>query len=760
MQHGSHGYVQLDDASAATIHEAHVRFFGAVRQLISIHRPLGRPIPAAHLACALLVHPEVDRNRAPQCHVVHLGFLAATLAVDITLVVANSATNGALSKEVFLFVGSADDPIQMSFNVGLLVLLGMVRIWLKFWPDQAKATRIGTVAAGVFYMVGAVLLLVWMVLLATHPVDSAEAIETICTASAESTSTSALLSLNAVMNGVLMGSWGFAPWFSALLVATGELSYASQLLLCETTMSFVVATLVPMLLFALSAAAMRAYELALRAAFQEGQLRLKAHEQLASYLFHELRNDMNATTGALEQIYEAVTTGHSTLPADVWAITTDAVTHAHHASSVVANMLDFAQLRASKLVLPRETVRVQDVFDESATLVKHLLRGKADAVRLDVQHAAHDGSAIPRVLCSRAHLLQVLVNLLTNACKYTERGQIVLSAHLVPSPDCVQVHTGGSASPRVPDTPPLEAATIRFAVRDTGVGMSDALRSRLFEPFEKGYKPGTGLGLPLANELVRLMGGQLTVSSSPSGGSQFSFTLTLPLAMEHEAARAQTTVNAKAAGAEGAGGGFASGLRLLVADDSKVNRAILIRSLRKLLPSPVVTEATSGEEALERLTSSAFDIAFLDQYYSSSADALVGTDVTRRYREAELSTAAPTRRLLILGITGNSGDPEHRALAAASGQDAVWGRVHGIPTRAPYLARSLRHLLCLCRPLRGARSNPTLAVSPSQTFRGCALGCTNFCKHTQQCRRWWKVLISRGEVADQLETRKRNALMM
>ena len=119
---------------------------------------------------------------------------------------------------------------------------------------------------------------------------------------------------------------------------------------------------------------------------------------------------------------------------------------------------------------------------------------------------------------------------------------------------------------------------------------------------------------------------------------------------------------------------------MLIADDARVNRMLLMRALSKTLPGAQFTEATSGEYALELLRTQVFDVAFLDEYYGQTeADALTGTDVTRSWRRIEQSAHSqqPHKargRLVIIGVTGNKGDGAFDSHALAAGQDLVWSK--------------------------------------------------------------------------------------
>ena len=252
-----------------------------------------------------------------------------------------------------------------------------------------------------------------------------------------------------------------------------------------------------------------------------------------------------------------------------------------------------------------------------------------------------------RLLGAPHQLKQVIVNLLTNACKYVAQGSIVLRCEVADRADLFY-----------------------FAVEDTGPGVSPEVKQRLFDPFVAGVQPGTGLGLPLCRNIVELMRGQLALESTTRGGSIFSFSIPLTLAPEEEepiVARAPR-VHAR--------------LKVLVADDQRINRQLLIKKLRRVLPESSFHEAELGEDALQMCLEGRFDLVFMDEIFDRKkvsaplADAsqpMSGLEVTREIRTWQRANAAKAHPCVIVGCTGNTGE-KHNALAMAAGQDAVWGK--------------------------------------------------------------------------------------
>ena len=319
---------------------------------------------------------------------------------------------------------------------------------------------------------------------------------------------------------------------------------------------------------------------------------------------------------------------------------------------MIANVLDWAKLKAQKLTLPNDQpFELAAIGEECKRLVKCMLREKPVLVTVVApEEACLQGAPV--------HLQQTLLNLLTNACKYTDEGTIVLSMTIVNPDDGVN----GSADP--------DLVTVRFAVEDTGVGVSPQEEALIFEEFKQGPKVGTGLGLPLSRSLVDLMGGRLMLEKPTTGrGSVFTFTCSFRKYVAPPPSPAPTWASVQ----------LPVGLRVLVADDQSINRLLVTRLLGMALPEPLITQVATSEEALKHLFEEEFAIVTLDEHFG--ADPLLGTEITRQYRTHEQSqlalAAGGAPRLVtpvvIIGITGMK-DESFDSKAKAMGQDCVWGK--------------------------------------------------------------------------------------
>jgi signal transduction histidine kinase/CheY-like chemotaxis protein len=283
----------------------------------------------------------------------------------------------------------------------------------------------------------------------------------------------------------------------------------------------------------------------------------KAKSIFLANMSHEIRTPMNAIIG---MAYLALRTRLD-------ARQRDYISKVHFAAKsllgVINDILDFSKVEAGKVELERLPFDLQQTVANSLLLVRQRAMEKEIELLLDIEPRLIHQS---QVIGDGLRLGQILTNLLSNAVKFTHRGYVRLSVSVVQSGDDFMV--------------------LRFAVTDTGVGMNQEQKSRLFEEFTQADGSttrkygGTGLGLAISKRLVNVMGGEIEVDSEPEKGSSFHF-------------RAQFGVPAIAAPvslARPAAG------RVLVVDDLPEARLVLGRMLQDL--GLEVERAESGEEAL------------------------------------------------------------------------------------------------------------------------------------------------------------------
>ncbi|KQW87202.1 hypothetical protein ASC94_27745 [Massilia sp. Root418] len=286
-----------------------------------------------------------------------------------------------------------------------------------------------------------------------------------------------------------------------------------------------------------------------------------AKSEFLANMSHEIRTPMSAIIG---MAYLALRTGLTPKQHDY-------VNKIHRAAmsllAIINDILDFSKIEAGRLEVEQVPFFLDDVLANVASVTSQRAADK------QLEYLFHVPPSIPRHLVGDPlRLEQVLINLVNNAVKFTPAGELEMSCTRLDTPQ-----PGGNRS-----------ALLRFAVRDTGIGMTAGQMGKLFQAFSQANGSitreygGTGLGLSISQQLVQLMGGEITVESVPNQGSIFRFDLAFPLTGQAErAAVVPAALN---------------GVRLLLVDDSPVALEILAEAMRAL-PLRVDTAGT-GTEAL------------------------------------------------------------------------------------------------------------------------------------------------------------------
>lgn len=377
----------------------------------------------------------------------------------------------------------------------------------------------------------------------------------------------------------------------------------------------------------------------------------RAKSNFLATMSHEIRTPLNGLVGLLDLL------DISCLPRQQQHYVELMKNSSQWLLNVISDGLDFTKIEAEELVITPVATDIKALVRDIAAVYREIAGKKGlefieDTGGIEVQHIRID----------QGRLTQVLNNLLNNACKFTDEGQVALIVSSV-------AHSAGTAA-------------VSCVVRDSGIGIADEDVSQLFTPFRQlqtktiGMHSGSGLGLAISSRLVKLMGGAITVHSRPGQGSSFSFTIEVPVAMEHPSAITNPSSRHML---------WKRSPQILLVEDNEVNREVATAYLRQL--GCKVETAEDGVKAVEASGAAVFDAILMD----CQMPHLDGYAATREIRTRERREQDSARQVII-ALTAHI-TAQDRTECLEAGMDDYMGKPFKLGTLQGMLHKWLGHLV-------------------------------------------------------------------
>ncbi|MBT5242711.1 MAG: transporter substrate-binding domain-containing protein [Rhodospirillaceae bacterium] len=370
-----------------------------------------------------------------------------------------------------------------------------------------------------------------------------------------------------------------------------------------------------------------------------------AKSEFIAVVSHEVRTPMNGVLGMARLLTETKLDDEQREFADTIVASGEALI------TIINDLLDISKLDANKLDVESLPFSAIQVVEHVMALMKLRTREKGLTFTSNI-----DSQMPVAVIGDSLRLRQILLNLISNAIKFTDHGAVSIEAS-------VEKQTG-------------DAAFLSFSITDSGKGIPADVLEKLFSPYSQGSVDvarkygGTGLGLTICRRLAALMDGEITVESTVNKGSVFYFKARFPLASEDEIAalaQEEKDISSQASAQQAS-----RSLRILQVEDNAINRTVIERVLTRV--GHRVTSAVNGAEALKIYTPDTFDVILMDRHMP----VMDGLETTKRIRKM----TGPLASIPIVGITAGANQSDIDSCLDAGMDQCLTKPVDAIKLRA------------------------------------------------------------------------------